>query len=58
MLEFIRRGGPETMDKLIYSLRASGQGLVADAYLRAPLRPHTGEPYGECVGWQLKESKH
>ncbi len=58
LLEFMMRGGSETIDKLQDSLRASGPGRVVDAYLCAPRKPDTGASDGECVGWQVNESNH
>ena len=40
MLEFLeQRGGEDTIDKPVYSLRASGQAKAAEAFLREPQKP-------------------
>lgn len=37
LLDFLMKGDSNTMDHLIYSLRATGQSALATTYLRDPL---------------------
>ena len=47
MVDFLRKGSADTMDKFIHSLRAANQIHVAQEYLRRALKPDTQSRDGE-----------